>query len=90
MKITVKYDGRYPNLCRGTLVVTIDGKEWTFPNYCLSSGGCVSFDDDWQEEVTGGPWKITDWPDGFPEEHKVATLDAVNDQVEWGCCGGCI
>lgn len=38
----VSYDGEYPNLCSGTLVLNVDGKDVTFPKYCLSScGGCI-------------------------------------------------
>ena len=39
----IKYNGTYPNLCSGNLLVIINGKEWEFPNYCLRSGGSVGF-----------------------------------------------
>lgn len=89
-KIEVKYDGSYPNLCSGKLILTIDGKEWIFPNCCLGSGGSVSFDDEWYECVTSGEWTITEYPKDFPEELKQAAEDAVNENVSWGCCGGCV
>ena len=38
----VSYDGRYPNLCRGTLIMKIDGIEIEFNG--LESGGKVSMD----------------------------------------------
>lgn len=28
----VSYDGEYPNLCSGTLMLSIDGEPWNFPN----------------------------------------------------------
>ena len=85
------YDGEYPNLCSGKLIVEIDGKEWVFPGHCMVSGGAVWLSDDWSEEyVEEGPWEISDWPDGFPEEYKKAVLEKVNSEIEWGCCGGCI
>jgi len=90
MSIKVQYDGSYPNLCSGKLILTIDNKRWVFPDYCLSSGGSVSFDEDWQEDVTSGPWAISEWPEGFPEDLKEAAEDAVNAEIDWGCCGGCI
>ena len=90
MEIKIKYDGAYPNLCGGNLVVTIDDKEYQFPNYCLSSGGAVWFDDNWSAHVDSGEWSISEWPKGFPEDLKWAVEDAVNAQVEHGCCGGCI
>ena len=45
----ISYDGKFPNLCSGTLVMNLDGKDITFSSYCLSSGGSVSFDEEWNE-----------------------------------------
>ncbi len=89
-KITVKYDGAYPNLCAGKLIVTIEDKVWVFPDYCLSSGGSVSFDEDWNPEVTEGFWSISQWPKDFPELLKDDVTYAVNSSIPYGCCGGCI
>jgi len=90
MEIIVKYDGAYPNLCSGNLVIIIDNKEWVFPDYCLSSGGGVWFSDDWEEHVDSGEWSITGWPEGFPEDLKRVAEAEVNNQIEHGCCGGCV
>lgn len=90
MKITIKYDGAYPCLCMGRLFVIIDGVEWDFGEYCLDSGGNVSFDEDWTERVTTGPWSISRWPENFPGNLKEKVLDAVNDNISYGCCGGCV
>lgn len=90
MDIKIEYDGKFPNLCAGTLVVTVAGRRWSFPSYCLSSGGSVWFDGEWSEHVESGTWSINDWPDGFPSEHKEAVEDAVNAEIPHGCCGGCI
>jgi hypothetical protein len=86
----VSYDGEYPNLCSGTLILNLDGKNIKFRSHCLSSGGSVSFDEDWQEIVTEGPWHIHDWPENFPNELKDLAEQLVNDNIPWGCCGGCI
>jgi hypothetical protein len=86
----VSYDGAYPNLCSGTLVLRVDGEDVTFPDYCLSSGGGVSFDADWNEHVSSGPWSIKEWPKEFPEELKEEAERVVNDNVGHGCCGGCV
>ena len=88
--IKIEYDGAYPNLCGGKLAATVDGQRWVFPDYCMSPGGSVSFDEDWSETVTQGPWSICGWPPLFPEDKKAELLDAVNSQVEWGNCGGCV
>lgn len=95
MDITIKYDGSYPNLCSGNLTVIIEDKkhgkkEIEFPSYCLSSCGSVSFDDDWNENISEGEWSIEKWPKDFPEELKKSVLAAVNEQIEHGCYGGCV
>lgn len=89
-KIAVEYDGEYPNLCGGTLKVTINRKKFKFPPFCLSSGGCVNFSPDWDAEVGEGPWTITDWPKNFPNELKDLVIDVVNQEIPHGCCGGCV
>ncbi len=86
----ISYDGSYPNLCAGTLVLEVDGKTFTFPNHALCSGGYVSFDKDWNEDVGEGEWNIHKWPDDFPAEAKGEALDVVNSNVRHGCCGGCV
>jgi hypothetical protein len=86
----VSYDGAFPNLCSGTLILNVDGKNITFPDYCLSSGGNVSFDDEMNEEVTEGEWSISKFPESFPFELRQEATDIVNENVEYGCCGGCV
>jgi hypothetical protein len=90
MEINIEYDGAYPNLCRGNLVVIIDGKKWQFPDYCLSSGGYVTFDENWTERIGCGPWGVREWPKDFPDNLKSITLTAINGHIPWGCCGGCV
>jgi len=91
MELTfVSYDGAYPNLCSGQLVLAIDGVSVVFPKYCLSSGGSVSFDDDWNEDVQQGEWDISDYPKDFPESLKRQAVALVNENIELGCCGGCV
>lgn len=85
----IKYDGKYPNLCHGTLKAIIDGTEYTFPENCLDTGGSVYFVN-WNEVVTQGDWNIYEWPEGFPEHLKAGVLAAVNEQIPHGCCGGCV
>ena len=76
----IKYDGDWPNLCRGNLVVFLDGKKWKFPQYCLSSGG---------HHDPPRPWSVKEWPKGFPDDQKWRVVDAVNEKLGCGCCGGC-
>ena len=88
-EIKVSYDGEYPCLCSGHLEVWVDGKYYDFGNYAMHSGGSVSFSEDWEEDVSSGEWSV-DFPDNFPEELKSEVLEAINNEVPWGCCGGCV
>lgn len=90
MSIKIDYTGSWPNLCSGRLIVTTEDAVWEFPDYCMSSGGSVSFDADWDAQVTEGDWYISDWPDNFPEALKCSVEAEVNLQIPHGCCGGCV
>jgi len=85
----VAYSGAPYSFCSGDLVIKVGGVEWTLERP-LSSGGNVWFDEDWSEHVEEGPWEINDWPDDFPEEAKKYVIDKVNEEIPWGCCGGCV
>lgn len=86
----ISYDGEYPNLCFGTLILNLDGKDIEFPTDCLDSGGSVWFDKDWSDHVESGPWSISDWPKDWPDSAKDLAEHCVNENVPQGCCGGCI
>lgn len=89
MNIKIEYNGSYPNLCSGDLIVIVDETRRDFGR-CLCSGGNVWFDDDCNEHIDSGAWSITEWPDKFPDDLKSAVLEAVNNNIEHGCCGGCV
>lgn len=90
MNIKISYNGCYPNLCSGRLIVYIDNVEYIFPKYSLVSGGCVYRDDNDDWVTDKGEWDIDEWPEDFPEHLKEPVLDKVNEEIPWGCCGGCI
>ena len=90
MQIEISYNGCFPNLCSGDLEVTIDGVKYEFPQYCMVSGGHIYMDDDGDYNRELGEWDISEWPEGFPEEYKQPVLDKINEEIPWGCCGGCI
>ena len=91
MQITIKYNGKYPCLCGGNLIVIIDGFKYNFGQYCLSSGGSTYFTNDYSEEhITTGPWSVLKWPDNFPELLKDLVVEEINNQIPHGCCGGCL
>lgn len=94
----VSYDGKYPNLCSGTLILEIDGIQYKF-DPCSSYNNKEVFDRFWYsgggitQDYTAysGEWKI-DVP-SLPEQFRkyAAEIDKVfNENVEYGCCGGCI
>lgn len=84
----VSYDGKYPNLCSGILVIKIDGKTVTLPRYCLVPGGGTN----WRQDlVLEGPWELDEM--FFPKEYepyKNDILCVINKNIPWGCCGGCL
>lgn len=98
----ISYTGKYPNLCSGILTLEIDGKEYKFGNSIYkepqgefpkfwSSGGSVTADRNWNFNVGSGEWVIDAYR--LPEQFRkyVAEIDLeFNENVEWGCCGGCI
>ena len=79
----VSYDGEYPNLCSGTLMVEINGKKtsfgWTNPRWLNEkkadyprfwcSGGSTGFSDDYADSyVVKGPWEMLAQEKDYPPE----------------------
>jgi len=85
----VSYDGAWPALCLGTLVIKVDGKEYQLRGLC--SGGSCGFSDDYVESfITKGPWSISlyEYPELEPYREEIEMV--INENVEQGCCGGCL
>ena len=56
-----------------------------------ASGGSVTADKDWNFEVTQGEWELNDcWLPDFLKPYGKELIDLFNENVDWGCCGGCI
>ena len=87
----VSYDGKWPCLCSGTLIIKVDGKTYSFKN-AMISGGCICGGPhtDWDMWSEQGDWKINldEHPELEPYKEEITRV--VNDNVEQGCCGGCI
>lgn len=81
----LSYDGKYPCLCVGTLSIRVDGKTYHL-DYVLRSGGGITND----YETVEGPWEVdlSDYPDLEPYKEEITNV--VNENIEYGCCGGCI
>jgi hypothetical protein len=86
----IKYDGKWPNLCNGTLEVKLSDKTYFIKG--LRSGGSAGVDSSSHDYCYQGCWTIEDdkWPSDFPEEKKEELIQLINDQITLGCCGGCI
>ena len=84
----VSYNGRYPNLCSGDLIMKIDGETVKFPPYCMTSGGFCCFTAEWDEIIETGEWQV-EIPERY-EAYRDEILEAVNSNVRHGCCGGCL
>ena len=128
----VFYSGEYPNLCRGVLVLKIDGHQYAFfphskhwgnpwglefkhnlekvksyyedPNttnvygYSLVSGGCAGVDDNLEEYCEEGEWGVDFSQATLDDDYRfIISKDlheaiecCINENVPFGCCGGCI
>ncbi len=89
--LSIEYDGSYPSLCSGTLTIHLGDRTWVCDRV-LSSGGSVSFDGSWNENVTSGEWTIyeDELPKDFPRDLVEKLEELVNSEVPHGCCGGCV
>ena len=92
----VSYSGEYPNLCRGELVLRIDGDTVVFGlgenklKRFWSPGGEITYEEDWTSHITTGEWII--FKDNLPEKYQkyADEIDEVfNMNVPYGRCGGC-
>ena len=86
----ISYTGRYPTLCSGTLVIRVGDKHYHL-DHVLRSGGSIHDPVTGDYDAVEGDWLIDE--DDLPEELRSYVDDItrlVNDNVEHGCCGGCI
>ena len=91
----VSYNGRYPTLCSGWLELKVDGEPWRkYVN--LFSGGKCYLDNHGNEVVEQGPWDLSRYEYdawigyGFSDAEIEEIIRVLNENVEHGCCGGCI
>ena len=92
----IEYTGGFPNLCTGILVLEVDGEIYEFgchPDLFMpfwdSGGSCICRDG--EELVRRRAWTVD--INVLPEELKkyADEIERVfNENVEPGCCGGCI
>jgi hypothetical protein len=93
----ISYDGKYPNLCSGRLCFEALFNDNTRKEYYLKN--CLTPNDDDYYNSKTVPWTfcLNDDEEEYPlEKHPeftpmvVAYLEKIiNENVEWGHCGGC-
>ena len=85
----VSYNGKYPCLCMGVLTIKVNGKPYSF-NHAMISGGRICRNEDWDMWAEQGDWSVDldEHPELEPYKEEITQL--VNENVEYGCCGGCI
>lgn len=87
----IKYTGKWPTLCSGELYFKVNGKEYKIKG--LVPGGEVGFKGGYGGEsyIKKGPWRLHNHD--FPKElksYKRLITNMVNENVKYGCCGGCL
>lgn len=87
----INYDGKYPNLCSGNLIFTVNNQTIEC-DHVLISGGKATFDTNWNDLVTKGNWSINffEVPIELSKEEQDYLTFLVNKHVPKGCCGGCL
>ena len=87
----ISYDGKWPTLCMGTLVVEKNGKQYSM-KYVLESGGSCGFYNNYSESfIEKGEWSVC--KEDLPKELQndvEEIIELVNANVPYGCCGGCL
>ena len=125
----VSYDGEFPTLCSGLLVVRIDGRMYALCPYSdrslyrgfwnrynrteileddriikvfgfyLESGGRIDWGDNGESpKIVQGEWTIDDETMKLENgvrfilsgEQKSELEKVINQNIEFGCCGGCV
>jgi len=87
----INYTGEWPNLCRGILTISVGGEIFNLSQILISGGDCSFSSDYSSSDVSSGGWEI--YESNLPEKlrgfHK-QIVELVNDNIEKGCCGGCL
>lgn len=91
-KLTVKIDGKEISF-GATEIFEKDTTPADYPRFWCS-GGSISFDKNWHEHVNSHcDWEMTGSEKDYPPEiWKILPdiLKVMNENVDGGCCGGCV
>jgi hypothetical protein len=97
--LTVEIDGKEYKF--GHEIGDYDWKNNCFKNDNFEqfwvSGGCIRKSKDWGMCAKHAPWKVNDYWNNTDEKHPQWVIDILpkllevfNENVPYGCCGGCI
>lgn len=88
---SLKYTASGYCYCRGILNVDIDGKHYTFETPFWESGGYIRTDHEGLMYAEKGDWILNETyiPENITKEIAEDVIDAMNEYLPKGCCGGC-
>lgn len=86
----VSFDGKYPCLCSGNLVISVNGIQRNLGDILCSGGSCYDMEN-MDYRAIEGDWYINE--EDLPEDlqpYKDEIEKIANENTIHGCCGGCI
>ena len=92
--LVLEVNGKQMSFGSDVLIISEKHDTVNYPRFWKSGGG-VSFDEDWNDFVWQGEWEwdYTTNEARLPKEiidNKDAIMRVFNDNVPYGCCGGCV
>ena len=97
-RLFVKIDGKlvsFGNYCLGEKGKTNDKRVPNYPAF-WRTGGSIYYENDWDDdEIEEAPWELdVQYVIGKYSDDIVRLLPELirifNENVPWGCCGGCV
>ena len=97
-RLFVRIDGKlvsFGDYCLGVKGKTDDKDVPNYPKF-WTPGGHIYATEDWDMGAVQEPWELSVWrydEPKFPEDIKELLpqlIDLFNENVDYGCCGGCI
>lgn len=90
----ISYTGAFPNLCSGALTLEVNGRRYVFDTFETTfwrSGGMCYIDGNYDEHIEYGEWQIDkEYLPKELQEYADEIKTVFNENVPYGCCGGCI
>ena len=81
--VFISYSGVYPHLCIGLLIIKVNNKVYELED-ALCSGGRCYFNNNGDGIIEKDDWLLKN------RKYKEDIEYVINDNIEKGCCGGCL